>query len=232
MKINILTLFPEMFSGPFQHSIIKRAIFDKKIQVNFINIRDFGLGKHKVVDDKVFGGGVGMILRVDVIAKALESIKEANSPAGGKTKTILLDARGKTFSQKLAKEFSDFEILNIICGHYEGFDERILELVDETISIGDFILTGGEIAAMLITDSVARLVLGVLKDGATNNESFSISDQDHNQLLEYPQYTLPREFNGMKVPEILLNGNHKEIEKWKKEKAIEITKKQRPDLVR
>lgn len=227
MKINILTLFPQMFEGPFNFSILKRAILNQKIEINFIDIRKFGIGKHKIVDGKAFGGGVGMILRADVIDKALLSLKENK---GEKSRTVLLDARGESFKQAKAKELSSYQVLNLICGHYEGFDERIRELVDETISIGDFILTGGELAAMLITDSVVRLMPGILKDKATSEESFSLKKNDQ-ILLEYPQYTLPRDFKGKRVPEILLSGNHKKIGEWQEKKALEITKENRPDMI-
>jgi tRNA (guanine37-N1)-methyltransferase len=228
MKISILTLFPEMFNGPFSESIIKRAQEKNIISINFVNIRDFGIGRHKVVDNKPFGGGTGMVLRVDVLDKAIENARDKNLQKS-EEKVILLDARGKTFNQEMAIQFSKIKHLIIICGHYEGVDERVRSLVDSTFSIGDFILTGGEIPAMLIVDAVSRLVQGVLKENATIHESFSITDSN-NVLLEYPQYTLPREFNGQEVPVVLLSGNHKEIDKWKKEKSIEITKKHRPDL--
>ena len=221
MKINILTLFPQMFEGPFNFSIVKKAINTKLVEINFVDIRNFGLGKHKIVDGKVFGGGSGMILRVDVIEKALNSIKEKDK----NSKTIIMDARGEKFNQKTASEYASFDILNIICGHYEGFDERILNLVDQAISIGDFILTGGEIPAMLIVDSVTRLIPDVLKQGVTNSESFSLNLGNKKGLLEYPQYTLPRDFNGISVPEILVSGNHKKILEWRESKAIEKTQK-------
>lgn len=221
MKINILTLFPQMFEGPFSLSIIKKAVDANLVEINFIDIRSFGLGKHKIVDGKVLGGGHGMILRVDVIEKALNSVREKDK----KTKTIIMDARGEEFDQKTAQNYSKFDILNIICGHYEGFDERILNLVDEAISIGKFILTGGEIPAMLIVDSVTRLIPSVLKNDVTDSESFSLNLRGGKNLLEYPQYTLPRDFNGINVPEVLVSGDHKKILEWKEIKAIEKTKK-------
>lgn len=228
MKITILTLFPEMFAGPFDHSIVKRAKEKGLIELQFVNIRDFGLGKHKVIDDKPFGGGTGMVMRVDVIDAAIQAAKE---PSLSKTEQqcFLLDARGKTYNQTMATELSKLKHLMLLCGHYEGVDERVRTLVDGTISIGDFILTGGEIPAMLIVDSVSRLVAGVLKQDATTYESFS--EHSGQPLLEYPQYTLPREYNGMQVPDILLNGNHKKIDEWKKEQAKEVTKLHRPDLL-
>jgi tRNA (guanine37-N1)-methyltransferase len=228
MKITVLTLFPEMFTGPFGHSIVKRAQEKGLIELKFVNIRDFGLGVHKMVDDRPFGGGTGMVLRVDVIDKAIQSVRDSMLKKQ-EEQCVLLDARGKTYSQKAAKEFSDLKHLILICGHYEGVDERIRTLVDATVSIGDFILTGGEIPAMLIIDSVSRLVAGVLKEAATMYESFS--SHGGNMLLEYPQYTQPREYNGIKVPEVLVGGNHRKIEEWKKEQATKITKSQRPDLL-
>ncbi|OGH07952.1 MAG: tRNA (guanosine(37)-N1)-methyltransferase TrmD [Candidatus Levybacteria bacterium RBG_16_35_11] len=223
MKITIITLFPEMFKGPFDHSIVKRAIQKDAIQIKFINIRDFGIGKHKLVDDKPFGGGAGMILRVDVLEKAIEKAKDKKIKKG-KEKVFLLGPHGKVFNSKMAKKLDVLAHLILLCGHYEGVDERIKKMVDGEISIGDFILTGGEIPAMLITDAVVRLQKGVIREGAAMTESFF-------PYLEYPQYTQPRKHKNMSVPAILLSGNHKEIEKWKKEKALAITKKLRPDLI-
>lgn len=220
MKISILTLFPQMFSGPFDFSIVKRARKRGLVEINFVDIRNFGIGKHKIVDDKPYGGGIGMILKVDVLHKALEQTLDK-----GLTKkeqmVVLLSAGGKTYNQKMARDFSRLLHLILICGHYEGVDERILEYVDEEISIGDFVLTGGEIPAMALVDSVARLIQGVLKKGATQYESFS---QD---LLEHPQYTRPDKFKGLSVPQILLSGDHKKISEWKQEESIKKTKKRK-----
>lgn len=224
MKISILTLFPEMFSGPFEHSIIKRAVENKLISIKFINIRDFGIGKHRTVDDTPYGGGNGMVLRVDVLKKAIDSAKDKKIDSK-KEKIILLSAHGKTFDQKVALRFSKLKHLIIVCGHYEGFDERIKGYIDQEISVGDYILTGGEIPAMLITDSVARLVDGVIKKGSAELESFS-------PYLEHPQYTKPKDFENSSVPEILLSGNHAEIEKWKMEQSFRKTMKLRPDLLK
>ncbi len=218
MKISILTLFPQMFQGPFDYSIIKRAIDKEQVEINFIDIRNFGIGKHKIVDDKPYGGGVGMVLKIDVLVNALKSVLDKDLEKE-EQKIILMSASGKTYNQSKAREYSQLKHLIIICGHYEGVDERILEYIDEEISIGDFVLTGGEIPAMLIIDSVTRLIPEVLKENATKYESFS------EDLLEHPQYTRPEEFNGQKVPEILLSGNHKEIDNWKKEESIRKTKK-------
>lgn len=228
MKITILTLFPEMFSGPFDHSIVNRAKEKGLIELNFVNIRNFGIGNHNMVDDRPFGGGTGMVLRVDVIDKAIQAVRDS-SLGKDEEQCVLLDARGETYSQKIAKNFSALKHLILLCGHYEGVDERIRSLVDATVSIGDFILTGGEIPAMLIVDSVSRLVAGVLKEDATTFESFSTHEGQ--ALLEYPQYTQPREYNGMSVPDVLVGGNHKKIEEWKKEQGMIITQKHRPDLL-
>lgn len=223
MKIDILTLFPKMFSGPFKESIIKRAIDKGLVEINIHDLRSWGEGERRTVDDRPYGGGVGMILRVDIIEKAVSELKKGSKS----TKVILLDATGKKFTQSMAREFSQAEHLIVIAGHYEGFDHRVHEhLVDEIISIGDYVLTGGEIPAMVITDTVVRLLPGVLeKEEAINLESFS------EKLLEYPQYTRPENYKGWKVPEVLLSGNHREIEKWRKEMALKKTKKFRPDLL-
>jgi tRNA (guanine37-N1)-methyltransferase len=222
MKISIVTLFPEMFEGPFKHSIIKRGIENKLLKINFINIRDFGIGKHKLVDDTPYGGGEGMVLRVDVLEKAIRkaSLSKVNQ------KVILLSAHGLPFNQKKANEFSKLDNLILVCGHYEGFDERIKNFIDEEVSVGDYILTGGEIPAMQIADSVARLVKGVIKKESSDNESFS------SNLLEYPQYTKPPIHKKYKVPDILLSGNHQEIKKWRQDQSFKITQKQRPDLIK
>ncbi|MCL4382202.1 MAG: tRNA (guanosine(37)-N1)-methyltransferase TrmD [Patescibacteria group bacterium] len=227
MKITILTLFPEMFVGPFDHSIIKRALDNKLLEINFVNLRDFGEGPHKTVDDKPYGGGAGMILKVDVIDEALKKVKNRG-------KIVLLDPRGKVFNQKMAWNFSKLDHLVLICGHYEGVDERVKKIIDETISVGDYVLTGGEIPAMVITDSVCRLLPKVLsKKDATRYESFSRL-QTHNPefILEYPQYTRPPEFKGMKVPPVLLSGDHQKIEVWREKEAYKLTKKRRPDLLK
>jgi len=224
MKITILTLFPEMFQGPFNLSIIKRAKEKKLINIKYINIRDFGIGKHKLVDDTPYGGGNGMVLRVDVLHKAIEKARDKKLKRDAQ-KIILLGAKGKTFNQRTAESFSKLKHLIIICGHYEGFDERIKNFVDEEISVGDFILTGGEIPAMLITDSVVRLIKGVIRDGSATFESFS-------PFLEHPQYTKPQKYENLSVPEILLSGNHERIETWRKKESVNITSKLRPDLIK
>lgn len=227
MKITILTLFPEMFIGPFDHSIIKRAQEKGLTEIEFINIRDFGIGKHQIIDDTPYGGGVGMVMKVDVIHQAIKQAKK-NSTAK-KQKVVLLTASGKRYTQQLAQTFSQLDHLILICGHYEGIDARISHFIDDEISIGDFVLTGGEIPAMLVTDSVVRLLSGVITEGATTDESFS---QDGQILLEYPHYTKPQDYEGLSVPEVLLSGNHAKIKAWKKEQAITRTKQIRPDLLK
>lgn len=220
MRIDILTLFPEMFSA-LQTSILGRAQQSGKIEINIIDIRDFTLDKHKKCDDTPYGGGAGMVMTPQPIYDAIKSVKSPN------THVIYTSPRGRTFSQKVAYEFSKLEHLVILCGHYEGIDQRVIDLcVDEEVSIGDYVLTGGEIPAMAMVDSIARLCDGVISAESLENESFSGAG-----LLEYPQYTKPQEFMGLSVPEVLLSGNHGEIDKWRKEKSLEITKMRRPDLL-
>ena len=225
MRIDILTLFPKMFSGPFDESIVKRAQEKGLVEINIHDLRAYGEGERKTVDDRPYGGGVGMILRVDIIDKAVSDLKKESKG----TKVVLLDAAGNKFTQAVAKGYSQAKHLILIAGHYEGFDHRVQEhLVDEVISIGDYVLTGGELPAMVVTDSVVRLIPGVLeKEGATELESFSTPN-----ILEYPQYTRPEVYKDWKVPEVLLSGNHKEIEKWRKEESLKITAKNRPDLLK
>ncbi len=220
MKFDVLTLFPEMFK-PLQQSIIGKAVEKKLININLINIRDFSKDKHKKVDDTPYGGGAGMVIKPDVVYDAYKSIQDK------KAKVIYLTPQGKPLNQKIVENLSEENHLILLCGHYEGIDQRILDkIVDEEISIGDYVLTGGEIPAMVLIDSVSRYVEGVIKSDSIQEESFS------NQLLEYPQYTRPEIFEGESVPEILLSGHHENIEKWRKEKSLEITKQKRPDLLR
>ncbi len=220
MKFDVLTLFPEMFEI-LNQSIIGKAIEKNLIDINLINIRDFSKDKHKKVDDTPYGGGAGMVMKPDVVYDAYESIKDKNA------KVIYMSPQGKNLNQKKVEELSKESHLVILCGHYEGIDQRVLDkIVDEEISIGDYVLTGGEIPAMVLIDSVSRYVEGVLKEDSIKEESFS------NGLLEYPQYTRPEVFEGIKVPEILLSGHHENIEKWRKEKSLEITKKKRPELLK
>ena len=220
MKFDVLTLFPEMFEAVKQ-SILKRAEENNFIQINTINIRDFSKDKHKKVDDTPYGGGAGMIMKPDVVYDAYSSI-----PKREDSKVIYLSPQGKKLNQSKVIELSKEKHLILLCGHYEGIDQRVIdEIVDEEISIGDYVLTGGELPAMVLIDSVSRYVDGVISKESTSEESFS------NGLLEYPQYTRPEIFNGIRVPEVLLSGHHANIEKWRKEKSIQITKKKRPDLI-
>ena len=219
MKIDILTLFPNMFTGFLNESIIKRAIDDKKVEINIYNIRDYTLDPHKKVDDYSFGGGEGMVLMPQPIFDAVRSIKTPDS------RVLLMTPQGQTFKQSKAHELLDYKHLIIICGHYEGFDERIRTLVDEEISIGDFVLTGGELPSMIISDSIVRLIDGVINDASHKNDSFEAN------LLDYPVYTKPADFEGMKVPEVLLSGHHENIRKWRINEQIKRTKERRPDLL-
>ena len=220
MKFDILTLFPEMFDI-LKQSIIGKAIEKELIDINLINIRDFSKNKHKKVDDTPYGGGAGMIMKPDVVYDAYKSIKSENA------KVIYMSPQGKVLNQKKVEQLSKENHLIILCGHYEGIDQRVLDkIVDEEISIGDYVLTGGEIPAMVLIDSVSRYVKGVLNEESIKEESFSEG------LLEYPQYTRPEIFEGEKVPEVLLSGHHKNIEKWRKEKSLEITKNKRPELLK
>ena len=211
MQIDILTLFPEMFDGFLSESIIKRAIDKDKVKINIINFRDYTCDPHGKVDDTPFGGGPGMVLQIGPIYNALEAIKRDDSYI------ILLTPSGKTFNQKKAKELTNYSHLILICGHYEGFDDRIKLLVDEEISIGDFVLTGGELPAMMITDATVRLIEGVISKESLESESFT------EDLMDYPVYTKPRVFKGMKVPDVLLSGDHKKIAEYRKQEQIRLT---------
>ena len=219
MKIDILTLFPNMFSGFMNESIIKRAIDEKKVTINTVNFRDYAKNKHKKVDDTPYGGGSGMVLMCQPIFDAVDSVRTE------KSKVVLLSPQGKKFSQKKAYELSKEEHLIFICGHYEGFDERIKSICDEEISIGDYVLTGGELPAMVITDSIVRLLPGVIDEQSHLNDSFN------DNLLDYPTYTKPRNYKGMQVPEVLLSGDHEKIKEWRDEKRLKITSEKRPDLL-
>lgn len=220
MKIDILTLFPEMFDGFKNESIIKRAIENKKVEINTHNFRDYSLDKHKKVDDTPYGGGVGMVLMCQPIYDCVDAIKKKNS------KVILLSPSGEKYNQKMAYELSKEENLILICGHYEGFDERIKDICDYEISIGDYVLTGGEIPAMVITDSITRLIPGVIEEESHMNDSFN------NNLLDYPTYTKPRNYKGKKVPDVLVSGDHKKIDEYRREMQVLITKEKRPDLLK
>ena len=221
MKISILTLFPEFFDGFLTNSIIKRAIAKEKVEVEIINIRDFTNDKYGRVDSAPVGGGAGLIMKCQPIIDCLKSVKKDNSHV------ILLSPRGKTYTQARARYFAkNYEHLILICGHYEGTDERINKYVDELVSIGDYILTGGEIGAQIISDSVIRLLDGVIASESIVDESFE------NGLLEYPQYSEPFEYDGDYIPDILYSGNHQAIEKWRKKQSLKLTKEYRPDLLK
>jgi tRNA (guanine37-N1)-methyltransferase len=222
MKIDVLTLFPGMFSGPLDESIVKRARATGLLDLNIHNLRDWTHDRHRTVDDRPFGGGPGMLLKPEPIFEAVESLRRE------KTRVILLSPAGRKFDQAVARELAQHDDLLLVCGSYEGFDERVREaLADDDLSIGDFVVTNGALPAMVIIDAVTRLLPGVLGDDASSqDESFS------HGLLEYPQYTRPAEFRGMKVPEVLMSGNHAEIEKWRSQQAKARTEKQRPDLLK
>ena len=219
MKIDILTLFPSMFDGFINESIIKRAIEKKLVEINIYNFRDYSTDPHKKVDDYPYGGGEGMVLMPQPIFDCVESIRTPDS------KVILMTPQGIKYNQKVAYELTNFKHLIIICGHYEGFDERIRSLADIELSIGDFVLTGGEIPAMAISDSIIRLLDGVILKESSLNDSFN------NNLLDYPVYTHPADFRGMKVPDVLLSGDHKKVDEFRKEEQIKRTKDRRPDLL-
>ena len=219
MRIDILTLFPEMFDGFLNTSIIKRARDEQCVDIRIHNIRDYSLDKHKRVDDYPYGGGAGMVLMAQPIFDCVESIKTEDSTV------ILLTPDGKVYNQQMAHDLSLKKHLIFICGHYEGFDERIRSICDLEVSIGDYVLTGGEVPAMAIVDSVVRLLPGVITEESYQNDSFQ------NSLLDYPTYTKPREFRGMEVPEVLVSGDHKKIDEWRREESIKRTKERRPDLL-
>lgn len=219
MKIDILTLFPETFNGFKESSIIKRAINKELVEINIINFRDYSKLNNKQVDDAPYGGGAGMVLMCDPIVRAIDDLKSNDSLV------ILLCPQGKTLNQSKVKELSRYKHLIIICGHYEGYDERIREFVDLEISVGDYILTGGEIPAMIITDAVTRLLPGVINDESFINDSFS------DNLLDYPTYTRPEVYRGLKVPEVLLSGNHAKIKEYRDAERLKRTKEKRPDLL-
>ena len=220
MRIDVLTLFPEMFTGVISSSIIKRAIDDNKIEINLHNFRDYSKDIHHKVDDTPYGGGCGMILTCQPIFDCVNDLKDDESTV------ILLTPDGTPYKQGIANNLVKLKHLIIICGHYEGFDDRIRSICDMEISIGDYVLTGGEIPAMVLIDSVTRLIDGVINKESYQNDSF------YNGVLDYPQYTKPREYNGLKVPDVLLSGNHKEIEKYRIETALEKTRTRRCDLLK
>jgi len=219
MKFDVLTLFPEMFT-PLKESIIGRAEKNNYIEINITNIRDFSKDKHNKVDDTPYGGGAGMVIRPDVVYDAYKSVKTKSA------KTIYLTPQGKKLDQKIVEDLSRYEHIILLCGHYEGIDQRVLdEIVNEEISIGDYVLTGGELPAQVICDSIIRLLPGVIKEASSEQESFN------NQLLDYPTYTKPQEFRGLKVPDILLSGDHAKIKEWRTQEQIKKTKEKRNDLL-
>ena len=222
MQFDVITLFPDFIKSYSQFGIISRAHKEEKIQINTVDLRHFGLGKHRQVDDLSYGGGVGLIFMVEPLFNALNSI-----PRKEKSKVLITSASGKKWDQNFADKLKSEEQIIVICGRYEGYDERITNIVDYEVCMGDFILTGGELCALTIIDSLSRLVPGVLKKEETlEEESFQ------NGLLEYPQYTRPNEFNGWKVPEVLLSGHHAEIKKWREEQSKMKTERNRPDLIK
>ncbi|MBR1718187.1 MAG: tRNA (guanosine(37)-N1)-methyltransferase TrmD [Bacilli bacterium] len=219
MKIDVLTLFPEMYDGVLNSSIIKRARENKLVEINVHNIRDFTLDKHNRVDDYPIGGGEGMVLMPEPIYRAINHYKTDDSVV------IMMTPQGKTYNQKMAYEFKNYKHIILLCGHYEGFDERIRSFVDMEVSIGDFVLTGGELASMVLIDSITRLIDGVIERDSHENDSFN------NNLLDYPVYTKPIDFMGMKVPDVLLSGHHANIAKWRHDEQIKKTMLRRPDLL-
>lgn len=221
MKIDILTLFPEMFT-PLKTSIIGRAVNDNKLEINIIDIRDYTLDKHKKCDDTPFGGGAGMVMMAQPIASAIQAVDKDHT-----ARRIYLSPKGRVFNQKVVLEYAKIDHILLLCGHYEGVDQRVIDLfIDEELSVGDYVLTGGEIPAMAVVDAVARYCDGVINDSSLEQESFS------QNLLEYPHYTRPQEFMGLTVPEVLISGHHAKIEEWRRERSIEITLKKRPDLLK
>ncbi len=222
MLVQILTLFPEMFAGPFSNSILKRAQEQKLVEFRFHNFRDFTTDKHRMVDDTPYGGGSGMVLKPEPIYRCLQSVRDGAPCA----KVILLTPQGTGFNQTIAAELAAAEHLILICGHYEGFDERIRSWVDLELSIGDYVLTGGELAAAVVSDAVVRLIPGVL-----GSEESAVRDSFTGHLLDFPQYTRPVEFEGLTVPEVLLSGHHAKIEEWRRRQSLIRTAQRRPDLL-
>ena len=220
MKIDILTLFPNMFQGVFEESILKRAIEEKKVEINLINFRDYTKDPHNKVDDTPFGGGAGMVLMCQPIFDCINAIKKED------TTVIMLTPDGQPYKQKMAYELSHKKHIILLCGRYEGFDERIRSICDMEISIGDYVLTGGEVPAMVLVDSITRLLPGVINERSHTEDSFN-----ENYLLDYPSYTKPRVYNGMEVPEILVSGDHQKIEEYRLQESIKRTKERRPDLL-
>lgn len=230
MKISIITLFPEMFDGPLGTSIVGRAVKSGHVEIEFVQIRDFATDERGTVDAPPFGGGAGMVLQVGPLVSAVDSVA-STTPGPSKPHVILMSAQGKPLTHRRARELSRVEAITVVCGHYEGVDERFIELrVDEEISIGDFIMTGGEIPAMALTDAVVRLIPGVLgDDDSSKHDSFAPGSDS---LLEGPVYTRPAKFEGLNVPEVLLSGDHAKVEAWRRRQALRRTEERRPDLLR
>jgi len=226
MRIDVITIFPEMFAGPFGASITKRAVEKGILDIHLTNFRDFSFDKHHHVDDSPFGGGAGMVLKPEPMYRAVRDVLANSQAFDGKRRVLIMDPSGATFTQAKAKELATYEQLVFICGHYEGFDARIYRLADEAISIGDFVLTGGELPAMVITDAVSRMLPGVLGD-----EESAPTDSFYDGLLGFPQYTRPREFEGKVVPDVLISGDHAKIRAWRRQQALLATKRYRPDLL-
>jgi tRNA (guanine37-N1)-methyltransferase len=221
LRIDILTLFPGMFAGPFDESIVKRARAAGLVEVRLTDIRDFATDRHRTVDDTPYGGGPGMVMKVEPLFRALATVRQPDC------RVMLLSPRGRTFNQAVARELSQEAALVLVCGHYEGVDERVVEhLVDEELSIGDYVLTGGELAAMVVVDAVVRLL-----PGALGGETSALEESHSQRLLEYPHYTRPAEFQGWSVPEILLGGNHAAIARWRRQRALALTRERRPELL-
>ena len=219
MKIDILTLFPHMFQGVFEESILKRAIDEGKVEINLINFRDYTKDPHNKVDDTPYGGGAGMVLMCQPIFDCVAALRKEDSVV------VLLTPDGEVYNQAMAYELSQEKHLILICGHYEGFDDRIRSICDREISVGDYVLTGGEIPAMAVVDSITRLLPGVITEESHINDSF------HDQLLDYPTYTKPRVYEGMEVPEVLVSGDHQKIDQWRREESMKKTQERRPDLL-
>jgi tRNA (guanine37-N1)-methyltransferase len=227
MRIDILTLFPQLFEAPFGFGVFKRAVDNGLVTINLVNIRDFTHDKHHTADDYPYGGGAGMVMKPEPVFEAIESVRAGLDGVAGEIPVILLSPQGRLFTHKVAQELSQHERMMLICGHYEGVDERVAEhLATDIISIGDYVLTGGEIPAIVVADAVLRLVPGVL-----GSEESPLEDSHAGGLLEYPQYTRPPEFRGWEVPEVLLSGNHARIAKWRREQIIKRTLERRPDLL-
>ena len=226
MRIDLVTLFPEMFAGVFGTSIIKRAAERGTLDIHYTNFRDYATDKHRHVDDTPCGGGAGMVLKPEPLYAAVRDIWAQTPSLVERRCTIIFDPAGEVFTQKIAKELAAYEQLVLICGHYEGFDARVYDLADRRISVGDFVLTGGEIPAMLVVDATARMLPGVLGD-----DTSAPTDSFFDVLLGYPQYTRPREFEGKPVPEVLLSGNHAEIARWRREQSLLATMRHRPELL-